>query len=94
MSEYVITVKHNASDEPYLSAIVEDVDGGKAVKRIVQNSNVSDVVNAEHIKSFLAYINNSTIEELPPLDDFIKNGVIVVPAQGKIGDNYITELDF
>lgn len=94
MSEYVITVKHNASDEPYLSAIVEDVDGGKVVKRIVQNSNISDVINAEHIKRFLAYINNSTIEQLPSLDYFIKNSVIVIPAQGKIGDNYITELDF
>lgn len=94
MSEYVITVKHNASDEPYLSAVVENANGGKFVKSIVQNSNISDVVNVEHIKKFLAYINNSTIEQLPPLDDFIKNNVIVIPAQGKIGDNYIIELDF
>ena len=55
-NEYVVTVKDNKTDEAYLSAIVEDVSGGKMVKSIVQNSKVSTEVNEEHVKKIIGFL--------------------------------------
>lgn len=93
MSKYAITMRHDASDEPFLTAIVEDVNGGKIVKSIIQNQNISNVIEVEAIKEFLAMINGTTIHELPPLEAFLANSVVILPAQDKIGDNFIKELD-
>lgn len=92
-NEYVVTVKDDKSDETYLSVIVEDVSGGKMVKRIVQNSKVSTKVNEEHVKKLLAFVNGTTVEKLPFIED-LASKVLVVEATNKIGDNYIVELDF
>lgn len=94
MSDYYITVKHNASDEAYLTAQVENVHGGKLVKAIIQNSNISNEKNGEDIKKFLAYINNCTVDELPNIDDFLATNVHLLPSRKKIESNYVVELDF
>ena len=93
MSGYGITMRHDASDEAFLTAIVEDVQGGKIVKSIIQNENISDVIEIEAIKEFLAMINGTTVNELPPIEDFLENNVFVLPAKDKIGDNFIKEVD-
>ena len=92
-NEYVVTVKDNKTDEAYLSVIVEDVPGGKMVKSIVQNSKVSTEVNEEHVKKLLAFVNGTTVDELPVIED-LASKVLVVEATNKIGDDYIVELDF
>lgn len=91
--EYVVTVKDNKSDEAYLSVIIEDVAGGKVVKSIVQNSKVSTKVNEEHVKKLLAFVNGTTVEELPVIED-LASKVLVLEATNKIGDNYFVDLDF
>ena len=62
------------------------------VKSIVQNSKVSTEVNEEHVKKLLAFVNGTTVDELPVIEDLAK--VLVVEATNKIGDDYIVELDF
>ena len=92
-NEYVVTVKDNKTDEAYLSVIVENVSGGKMVTSIVQNSNVSTEVNEDHVNKLLAFVNGTTVDELPVIED-LASKVLVVEATNKIGDDYIVELDF
>lgn len=92
-NEYVITVEHKASDEPYLSAIFKD----DKLMGILQNERVSEIINVEHVASFLVAIASSEryYPEALKLDGekYIRENTTVIPAIDIIGDNFI-EMDF
>lgn len=93
MTEYVITAIKKGSNEAYLTAIIENVAGGHIVKSIIQNTKVSDEINVDHIKKFLAHINSCDVTELPPLDKFISTNVFLLEAKEKIDSNFTLIID-
>ena len=89
---YVIT--GTLKKEPYLSAVFEEVRGGRNLIKIIQNSNVSSEINLDEIKSFLARIQKCDVADLPDLTEFAKTNIVIMPAKGDINDsNSIIELD-
>lgn len=89
-NNYVVTAVIDDSNEPYLSAIFEEKENGRELINIIQNSKVSKEVKEDHIKLFIARIQNCSVSDLPDLTKFLKTNVHVLEAKKKISNDDIT----
>lgn len=93
-NKYLVTLLANNSDEAYLTAVLENTEGGRILSSIIQNSNVSSDINVADIKWFLSKIQKCDIDDLPDLTKFLETNVLVVPAKGRPTDlDIIMRLD-
>ena len=71
-----MTLLANNSDEAYLTAVLENTEGGRILSSIIQNSNVSSDINVADIKWFLSKIQKCDIDDLPELNQVLRNECI------------------
>ena len=89
-NNYVVTAVTNDSNELYLSAIFEETETDRELINIIQNSKVSEEINEDHIKLFIARIQKCSVSDLPDLTKFLKTNVHILEAKKKISNDDIT----